>query len=146
MSAKSPKKISFQPRDILIHEKSPSQYLYIIQLGQVEIFRQKENGLRIPLGVVGPGQYLGEMSLFLDKPHSVSAEALTPVEAIQLSKESIDEQMKSVPTWVVALIKGLIERLHQMNLRLIRHNFQDESLTATIDTIVQNSKKKEEAS
>ena len=144
MSAKLPKKVLYRPGDMLIQEKSQSQYLYIIQSGQVEIFRLKENGVRISLSIVGPGQYLGEMALFLDKPHSVSAVALSPVEAVQLSKESIDDQMKTVPPWLVALIRGLIDRLHQMNLRMIRHNIHDETLTETIDTIAQRSKKSEE--
>jgi NTE family protein len=133
--------VTFNPGDFVIREKTGCDSLYIIQEGQLEVYKTGTNGEKIPLGLVASGQYVGETALLLGTPHSSNVVALTPVKAIKLSKTSIDAQLKLVPAWLIALTKGLIERLHNQNEIMRRNGWVDESLSARLKTIEDKFKK-----
>src|SRR3954466_6250149 len=105
------KKLQFQAGEVIFQEKMVPKGLYIIESGTVEIFRWGKNReSKIRLGVVGKGEYLGELALLGDQPHSSNALAISDVTVVVLNKEIFDAQIKSNPTWLVALIKGLVAK------------------------------------
>lgn len=128
-------KVVFKPGQVIIQEKTLGQAIFIIESGQVEVYRLNSEHSKIPLGLVGKGQYLGEMSLLKGGNHTASAVALTEVRAIQLSKEAIDEQLRLAPAWLVALTRGLVYRLMQMNNILTKHQIKDDLLVNAIESI-----------
>lgn len=133
--------VSFEPGDLLIREKTPSDALYIIKEGQLEVFKTGADGERIPLGLIASGQYVGETALLMNTTHSSNVVALTPVKAVRLTRASIDIQLKTVPGWLIALSKGLIERLHNQNEILRRNGLVDETLATRLKSIEDKFKK-----
>lgn len=99
---------------------------------------------RIPLGIARSGQYLGEMSLLTGSNHTASAVALTDVTTIRLDKTAINHQLETAPPWLVALTRGLVDRLIIANNMLIRHNIIDDSLVSAISAIEVKQKASEE--
>ncbi|MBX3021439.1 MAG: cyclic nucleotide-binding domain-containing protein [Bdellovibrionales bacterium] len=133
--------VSFNPGDFVIREKTGCDALFIIKEGQLEVFKTGGNGEKIVLGLVSSGQYIGETALLLGKAHSSNVVALTPVKAIKLQKTSIEAQLKAVPAWLIALTKGLIERLQNQNEIMRRNGWIDENLAARVKTIEEKFKK-----
>lgn len=133
--------VTFQPGDFLIREKTGCDALYIIKEGQLEVFKTGSDGGKVVLGLVSSGQYIGETALLLGKAHSSNVVALTPVKAIKLAKASIETQLKGVPAWLLALTKGLIERLQNQNEILRKNGWVDEGLAARVKTIEDKFKK-----
>ncbi len=133
--------VSFAPGDFIIREKTSCDALYIIKEGQLEVFKTGTNGERIPLGLISSGQYVGETALLLDCLHSSNVVALKPVKAVKLVKTSIEAQLKTVPSWLLALTKGLIERLHNQNDIMKRNGWVDENLASRLKTIEDKFKK-----
>jgi CRP-like cAMP-binding protein len=80
--------------------------------------------------------------VLLDDNYSSSVIALTDVEALQLSKSYIDNQLKQVPTWLVALTRGLIDRLRRSNESMKKHNLHDEGLEGRLKAIETNTANK----
>jgi small-conductance mechanosensitive channel/CRP-like cAMP-binding protein len=63
--------------------------IYIVRSGVLEVFRQ-EAGVAQPHGRVGPGEYLGEISMMSGKPHPVSIRALTRCEVLELPRAALE--------------------------------------------------------
>jgi small-conductance mechanosensitive channel/CRP-like cAMP-binding protein len=63
--------------------------IYIVRSGVLEVFRE-EAGATMSYGRVGPGEYLGEISMMSGKPHPVSAVALTACDVLELPKAALE--------------------------------------------------------
>lgn len=134
--------IKIKAGTLIFQEKQGSDALYIIKSGQVQIFRLgKDRESRILLGIVGSGEYLGEISVLTGQPHSSNAIALTDVIAVQLKKDVIDEQLKNSPSWLVGMVKGLVSKLQRTNEILRRNNLVDETLSSAVSAIEDNHKR-----
>lgn len=135
-----PKTITVKAGETIIQEKKPCHALFIIQEGQLEVYKVKD-GERIPLAVIGSGEYVGEAALLLNRPHTSNVVALTDCKLTQIDKESIDAQLKNTPPWFLSLTKGLITRLHKLNDVLQRNGLVDESIANKVKALEDNSKK-----
>jgi len=133
--------VSFNPGDYLIREKTNCDAIYIIKEGQLEVFRTGPNGEKVPVGLISSGQYVGETALLLDKPYSSNVVALTPVKAVKLARGAMETQLKQVPPWLLALTKGLIDRLQNQNEIMRKNGWVDEQLASRLKTIEDKFKK-----
>ena len=129
------KTVNFKPGDIIIRDKSPGLSLFIVNKGQIHVFKETNKGEKLSLAIVNSGEYLGEIALFGDRPHQASAEALTEVECIEISAKAIKEQIKGAPKWLVALTQGLVERLLKSNELLRKHGIVDKNLYERVQNI-----------
>jgi putative ABC transport system ATP-binding protein len=74
-----------EPRDVtleagryLFRQGDPSDLVYLVRSGQIEILRDLADGTEDRLSVIGEGSYFGELGPMLNLPRSASARALTP--------------------------------------------------------------------
>lgn len=137
MNMIKPPEEKFKAGDVIFSERNAASKMYILREGQVLISKSGKGGQNVPLAIVNSGSYLGEMAIFMDKPHSCTATAMSEVSAIVLSKESIDAQIKLAPVWLVTLAKGLIARLDRANDLLRRNGWVDERITDAISAAEQ---------
>ncbi len=136
-----PTTIKFKKGDIILREKASPDRLYIIKKGQIKIFRDGGGeGKEIPLAIVNSGEYLGEMSIIMEAPHTASAMALTDVEAVYIDKKGIEEQLKQCPQWLVGITRLLIDRLNRTNEVLRRNGIVDERILGAIKAIGEHAK------
>ena len=131
--------IEYMPGEYILREGAKCDALFVVKEGQIQIYRRNIHKNKIPVGLVKSGEYLGEMSLVTDRPHSANAVALTKVTCLKLTNEVLEEQLKQVPSWLVALTRGLVFKLNRTNEILKRNGIVDESL----DTAVKAIKNKE---
>jgi CRP-like cAMP-binding protein len=67
---------------LFFREGSKAENCYVIVRGRVRILKKTRNGDNLPLAIVKPGEFLGEMAMLSGSRRSASAIALTRVEAI----------------------------------------------------------------
>jgi CRP-like cAMP-binding protein len=132
---------TYKMGEVIFHEKSQSEALYIIQTGQVEVYKRAKDGAKVVIAIVNSGQYLGEMALLRAMPHSSSAAALSEVTAIKVPREAVESQLKSAPSWLVALLRLLVSRLHSANELIKKHGVVDEATQTAAHAIADNAKK-----
>lgn len=133
--------VKFKPGDHLIRAMQPGTHLYIIKEGQLEVYKKNKSGERIPVAIIGSGEYVGETGVLLNDNYASNVVALTQVTALQMTKKHIDNQLKEVPSWLLALTVGLIDRLRKANEVLKKHDLVDESLDSRLKAIEENGKK-----
>jgi CRP/FNR family transcriptional regulator, cyclic AMP receptor protein len=136
------RKLQFPAGSVIFQEKMMPKGLYIVESGTVEVFQWGKNRQsKIRLGIVGQGEYLGELALLSEQPHSSNAITISDVTLVLLTKEAFDDQLKSNPTWLVALIKGLVSKLHKTNEIVRRNGVVDETLNSTVNALEENHKR-----
>lgn len=110
-----------KPGEILFHDGDHADSLFIIQKGQLRLFKPKGKGF-IEIGVLRAGEVMGEMAYFDDdssgKKRSCSASAITSVEIIEISFSAFGKTMQSLNPWFKTIITTLADRLRKTNTRV----------------------------
>jgi CRP/FNR family cyclic AMP-dependent transcriptional regulator len=104
------------PGELLFNEGDTAVSMYIIQKGQLRLFRPKGKGF-IELAVLRSGEVLGEMSYFDpdSRKRSASAAAIAYTEVIEISFTALEKTMAALNPWFKTLINTLAERLRKSN-------------------------------
>ena len=131
--------ITYLPGEYILREGAQCDALFIVKEGQIQVFRMDSHKNKIPVGIVRSGEYLGEMSLISDRPHSANAVALTKTVCVKLPSEVLEKQLKSAPDWLVALTRGLVFKLIRTNDVLKRNGIIDETLNEAVKAILEKN-------
>lgn len=112
---------NLKPGEILFNDGEVADSLFIIQKGQVRLFKPKGKGF-VELAVLRAGEVIGEMAYFDEdgsgKKRSCSASAITPVEIIEISFAAFGKTMQSLNPWFKTIINTLVTRLRKTNTRI----------------------------
>jgi hypothetical protein len=103
--------------EIIFHEGDMPAHAFIIEEGEVEIFKTVAGG-RVLLATLGKGEIFGEMGLIDDHSRSASAVARVDVQLRVITREMIQQVIPTQPREFVMLMRALIERLRETNNKL----------------------------
>jgi hypothetical protein len=92
----------------------PGTRAYMIRQGSVELLRGSGNSLT-RLALLGPGEVFGEMSLIEERPHSLTARAVSAVETTALTRMEFEELLTTDPATFRVYLKTLFERLRTLS-------------------------------
>lgn len=73
--------------EMLMQQGDPSDGAWILRDGQVEIFSRVPGGGENQLGLMGPGEVIGDLGLLLAAPRAASVRCATPVDALFLDRD-----------------------------------------------------------
>jgi CRP/FNR family transcriptional regulator len=104
--------------DTIFEQESPSDGLYTIVSGRVKIFRMMPNGKDLILEVFGPGDPLGAVALYMDRPFPASAAALEDTTCVVIPRAIFFQLLETHPSLVRGLLLGLTIRLVDLTNRL----------------------------
>ena len=107
---------SYEPGDLLFAEHSPRKYLYIIEYGEVELFKTTPQGEETRLSFFRAQDFLGEGALMDDYPHSTSARALLDTSAFLISRDAFLSVFENHPT----MARKILSRVARVVSRRIR--------------------------
>ena len=111
---------SLKTGEILFNDGDPADSLFIIQKGQIRLFKPKGKGF-IEIAVLRSGEVIGEMAFFDEdgsgKKRSCSASAITGVEIVEISFLAFGKTMQSLNPWFKTIINTLATRLRKANSR-----------------------------
>ena len=109
---------------LLFKEGAPSNSLYMIKSGEVEIFTLTRQGKRIQLATLKSGNFFGEISLLFNKPRMASAKTIRPSELLELTKEDLDACLLQFPKLRSILKEISLKRLAQTKEILSREEVE----------------------
>jgi PAS domain S-box-containing protein len=93
----------------LFAEGSPGDRVYIVQEGQLEIFKAF-SGREILLAVPEPGEVIGEMALLGEMPRVASVRARTDSVLLAIQKEQLDHLLSTSPSAALAMFYTILAR------------------------------------
>lgn len=101
---------TFKPGEFIFKEGDNAESLYLIKQGRVSI-RKSSRGSSVEIGQATVNQIVGELSFFDRKPRSADAQALTPLEVVEISFESLDPIFGPAPDYLKKIMISLASRL-----------------------------------
>jgi len=75
---RDPEEVTLSTGDVLFNQGDRGDLVYVVEQGEVEVYRKRADGGEEVLAVVGLGQYFGELGPMLNLPRSASARAQSP--------------------------------------------------------------------
>ncbi|MDA8090679.1 MAG: cyclic nucleotide-binding domain-containing protein [Nitrospiraceae bacterium] len=94
---------------ILFMEGVVESFMFIILEGTVRIEKEDEKGNKKTVAILGPGQMLGEMSLFNEEPRSATAVAVKEITVLFFRKEDFDRMSKEKPFLSIQVLTEIIK-------------------------------------
>ena len=113
--AKELRRDRVQPGDLLMQEGDLASHMYVILAGEVEIMTPSPHG-NVCVAILGPGDWLGEMSALEIQPRSASARALAPSLMLRITATDVrnllqDQDMADYAQFVLNIARELHRRL-----------------------------------
>jgi CRP/FNR family cyclic AMP-dependent transcriptional regulator len=131
-----PKTKVYSPGSYLFREGESSRSLFLIQKGSVGIRKAKGSAF-VELARLYSNEVVGELSFFDRLPRSASAIALTEVESLEITFESLDKIYENVPPYLKTIMASVADRLRKADdqiRRLQKDTIQeDASVQANVD-------------
>ena len=113
--------VELEEGTVLFQEGEHGDKFYIILAGQVEIVKSLGKTDQQVMGIRGPADFFGEMSLLLpDGLRTASVRACTPVKLMELSRVDFDDLLQRRPVLAYEMVRVLSLRLRQTGNDMIR--------------------------
>jgi|SRR5690606_16688098 len=109
---------------VLFVEGEPSTYLYIVKSGEIAIFKE-EKGRIFPISMIGPKQFIGEISIFTDDHRTACAVVAQDAEVYMIKKSDIKKIVRACPDWLSEIMETLCDRLKHATDILREHKLSD---------------------
>ena len=107
------------PGNVIIEEGSLQDNVFVVISGRLEVRAKQEDGSEIVLAQVGPGETLGEISLFVPGPAAATVTAAEFSQLWRIADADLMEFMQENPGAGNVLLRTLAsilaQRLRQMN-------------------------------
>jgi CRP/FNR family cyclic AMP-dependent transcriptional regulator len=100
---------TFRRGMLLIQEGDIGTTLYIVRSGRLRAFAADPRGKEITLGLYGPGEYVGEMSLD-GGPRSANVETLAATTCAVITRETLLAYIAEEPDFALEMMARLIRR------------------------------------
>jgi Cyclic nucleotide-binding domain/Mechanosensitive ion channel len=91
-----------EPQAQLYQQGDEGASIFIVQSGVLEVSRSNGSASQT-VGRVGPGEYLGQISMMCGEPHPVSVSALTSCAVLELPRSALEGLLRDDKTVVEAL-------------------------------------------
>jgi len=109
--------VPYRKGDVVFRENDPGAEMFIIQSGQVEIFREI-NGEHKFSRVLEKGDFFGEMSLLEGIQRTATAQTIEDSEIIVINGATFDQMIKSNIEIAVRMLRKLSMRLRETTNQL----------------------------
>ena len=98
---------------VLVREGERGLEFFVIVNGTAKITRKGRK-----VGEIGPGAFFGELALLIDSDRNATVTALTPMEAIVLSRREFDAALADAPRMTRKIMAGMAARLAELDSKV----------------------------
>lgn len=102
---------------VLFAAGEPAEALYFVRTGRLGVVRREEGQDQQFLGVVKPGEPVGEMALVAGLPHSATVIALRDSEILALPRSAFFAEARRRPELMAELARLMIVRVRETGVR-----------------------------
>jgi CRP-like cAMP-binding protein len=95
---------------VLTKESERGLEFFVIVAGRAKVTRRGRK-----VGELGPGDFFGELALLIDAPRNATVTAVTPMEAIVLSRREFDAALAEAPRMTRKIMTGMAKRLAELD-------------------------------
>jgi CRP/FNR family cyclic AMP-dependent transcriptional regulator len=108
----------FKRAEALVEQGQKSDALYILLTGRARVVSCDSRGREVILATLGPGDYLGEMSIIDNNPHSATVRAEVQTDVLQLNRAEFTRCLADNAAMSMAVMRGLVKRLRHADRKI----------------------------
>lgn len=99
-------------------EGEPPDFFFTVARGRVKVFKVTPAGKDVILEIFGPGDPLGAVAVYEERPYPASAVALEETVCLAIRRRDFFTLLEAHPTLVRGLLLALTHRLVELTVRL----------------------------
>lgn len=116
----------YRKNETIFHQGDPGDSLYIIESGSVKIVLPSPEGEEgAIIATLSRADFFGELALLDGAPHSATAVAIEPTEALVLRRDRFEELVETEPQLRKALFSALVTELRRLTGHVEELHFLD---------------------
>ena len=108
----------YQRGEIVIEHGKKSNALFILLTGRARVLSADSRGREVILAVLQSGDYVGEMSLIDNEPHSATVRAEIKTDMLILGRAELAHCLPENSSLSYAIMRGLVRRLRLANRQI----------------------------
>jgi CRP-like cAMP-binding protein len=108
----------FKRGDPIVEQGKKSNFLAILLTGRARVVTADDRGREVILATLQPGDYLGEMSLIDNQPHSATVRAEIQTDVLLLGRSEFARCLPENTSMAYAVMKGLVQRLRHADRKI----------------------------
>lgn len=111
-------KARFKRGESIVEQGKKSDALSIILTGRARVMTADSRGREVILATMHPGDYIGEMSLIDNEPHSATVRAEIQIDVLVLGRLEFAKCLSENSSMAYAVMKGLVQRLRHADSKI----------------------------
>ncbi|MBC7609203.1 MAG: Crp/Fnr family transcriptional regulator [Polaromonas sp.] len=111
-------KCRFKRGESIVEQGKKSNALSIILTGRARVVTTDARGREVILATMQPGDYVGEMSLIDNEPHSATVRAEIQTDVLVLGRLEFARCLPENSSMAYAVMKGLVQRLRHADRKI----------------------------
>lgn len=119
---------------VFYRPEEPSEVLFILREGRVQLYRISPEGKKLVISTLGPHTLFGEMALLGAKMHNTFAEAVEDSDIVVMSRADLERLILSKPQVAVRILEVTGKRLREAEERL--ENMAFKGIPARLATLL----------
>lgn len=108
----------FRRGEIIVEHGRKSNALFILLNGRARVLTSDSRGREVILAVLQPGDYVGEMSLIDNQPHSATVRAEVQTDMLILGRPEFARCLPENSSLAYAVMRGLVQRLRKADQQI----------------------------
>ena len=109
---------TFHAGEFAFFEDDKPEWFFIVVSGRIKALKHSSSGKEFIIAFLGPGEMLGELAVFENKPYPASAQAVTETTLLVMKREDFIRFLTRHPEIALRIITALGERLRTAQGRL----------------------------
>ncbi len=108
----------FRRGELIVEHGKKSNALFILLTGRARVLTSDSRGREVILAVLQPGDYVGEMSLIDNEPHSATVRAEVQTDMLILGRTEFARCLPENSSLSYAIMRGLVSRLRSADRQI----------------------------
>ena len=108
----------FRRGELIVEHGKKSNALFILLTGRARVVTSDNRGREVILATMQPGDYIGEMSLIDNEPHSATVRAEVQTDVLVLGRVEFARCLPENTSMAYAIMKGLVQRLRHADRKI----------------------------
>ena len=108
----------FRRGEIIVEHGKKSNALFILLTGRARVLTADSRGREVILAVLQPGDYVGEMSLIDNEPHSATVRSEVQTDMLILGRAEFARCLPENSSLSYAIMRGLVQRLRSADRQI----------------------------
>ena len=108
----------FKRGEALVEQGQKSNALFILLTGRARVVTSDSRGREVILATLAQGDYLGEMSIIDNEPHSATVRAEVQTDVLMLGRAEFARCLTENASMALVVMRGLVKRLRHADRKI----------------------------